>query len=188
MEKQNLSPSPHLSGNDDKAKWSLSSFLFCGLLPSIWPRLLGLCYSPWDFQMPFYPSPWLVSIQTLVRSGTFCPVWLQAFLPNQTAKRSESSCQTKYLWKESTLRKSGVQMEDISNSHSSWECMDSTETTSYLCCSSCTSCSGHAGPMQTPPGGWESGLREPSPAETTTPHRKGLLFVLKEQKTNNNSS
>lgn len=66
--------------------------------------------------------------------------------------------------------------------------LHSTETVPYLHCSSCTSCSGHAGPTQTPPAGWGWGSREPSPAETTTPHRKGLLFVLKEQKTNNSSS
>lgn len=84
--------------------------------------------------------------------------------------------------------KSGVQREDISNSHSSWERAHSTEPVSYLCCSSCTSCSGHAGPMQTPPGGWGSDLRVPSPAETTIPRRKGFLFVLKKQKTSKNSS
>lgn len=99
MEEQNLSPFPHLSGNDDKAKWSLSSFIFCGLLPSVWPRLLGFCCCLWDFQMLSCPSPWLVSIQNLVRSGTLCPVWLwvKAISTKPDSKKIWVFCQTKHL-------------------------------------------------------------------------------------------
>lgn len=175
MEKQNLSP-PCLSGNYDKVKQSLSQFFLIPYLPSVWPRLLGFYCSPWDFQSLSWAQGCSVSKPwSSVATGKshFYHTRQQkvpSLLPSKIALNTVPAegirvSKEGYFWFPQLLR-----------------LLHSTEMMPYLHCSSCTSCSGRAGPMQTPPAGWGWGLREPSPAETTTPHRKGLLFVLKEQK------